>query len=140
MPNDKLVAAAMSPLKIPVLSGRDLMDLVFYVEDGACAELSWTSGHDTATYCAELHGAGVTRSVDVFEAAADLEKTNADADPRHIRALESQGFRNTGTPLLSGRAESDRAKLSAETGIPLDGLGRGNAQVHAREPRSAGST
>lgn len=123
MPNGKLVAAAMSPLKIPVLSGRDLMDLVFYVEDGACAE---------------LHGAGVTRSVDVFEAAADLEKTNADADPRHIRALESQGFRNTGTLLLSGRAESDRAKLSMETGIPLDGLGRGNAQVHAREPRSAG--
>lgn len=47
-----------------------------------------------------------------------------DADPRHIRALESGGLRNTGALLLAARAESDRANLSAETGVPLGELDR----------------
>ncbi len=47
-----------------------------------------------------------------------------DADPRHIRALGSGGLRNTGALLLAARAESDRANLSAETGVPLGELDR----------------
>lgn len=45
-------------------------------------------------------------------------------DPRHIRTLESERLRNTGALLLASRAESYRANLSAETGVPLRELDR----------------